>query len=137
LAELEKKEVEQWEAQYDPDESTRLPPHIFKVLNEKVLKEKDEVNKALAKAKDSMPKPVDYRDELLKFRDALMYLEDDGIDAKTKNQYLKVIIDRIEYKRGPTVRITKANAQEYNMDVSKGLKWYTPPYKIKLKLKYN
>ena len=137
LEELEKKEVEQWEAQYDPDESKRLPPHIFKVLNEKVLKEKDEVNKALSKAKDSMPQPIDYRDELMKFRDALNYLEDDDLDAKTKNQYLKTIIDRIEYERGPTVRITKANAQEYGVDTSKGLKWYTPPYKIKLKLRYN
>jgi len=137
LEELEKKEVEQWEAQYDPDESKRLPPHIFKVLNEKVLKEKDEVNKALSKAKDSMPQPIDYKDELLKFRDALKYLEDDELDAKTKNQYLRNIIDRIEYERGPTVRITKANAPIYNVDTSKGTQWYTPPYKIKLKLKYN
>lgn len=137
LDELEKKEVEQWEAQYDPDESKRLPPHIFKVLNEKVLKEKDEVNKALCKAKDSMPVPVDYKDELTKFTDALTKLEDPKVDAKIKNQFLKNIIDRIEYERGETVMITKDNAKEYNVDTSKGLKWYTPPYKIKLKLKYN
>lgn len=136
MEELEKKEVEQWEAQYDPDETKRLPPHIFKVLNEKVLKEKDEVNKALCKAKDSMPKAVDYRDELLKFTDALEYLENPFVDAKVKNQYLKNIIDKIEYERGETVRITKENAKEYGIDTSKGLKWYTPPYKIKLKLKY-
>lgn len=137
LEELEKKEVEQWEAQYDPDESKRLPPHIFKVLNEKVLKEKDEVKKALYKAKDSMPQPVDYKDELRKFTDALKILEDPEVDAKIKNQFLKNIIDKIEYERGETVRITKENAKEYGVDTSKGLKWYTPPYKIKLKLKYN
>lgn len=137
MDELEKKEVEQWEAQYDPDESKRLPPHIFKVLNEKVLKEKDEVNKALSKAKDSIPQPIDYKDELLKFTDALNALEDPEVDAKVKNQYLKNIIDKIEYERGPTVRITKENAKEYNVDTSKGMQWYTPPYKIKLKLKYN
>ena len=85
--------MEQWEAQYDPDESKRLPPHIFKVLNEKVLKEKDEVNKALCKAKDSMPQPIDYRDELMKFTDALNALEDPEVDAKVKNQYLKNIIE--------------------------------------------
>ena len=137
LEELEKKEVEQWEAQYDPDESKRLPPHIFKVLNEKVLKEKDEVKKALGKAKDSMPVPVDYKDELRKFTDALAKLEDPNVDAKVKNQFLKNIIDMIIYERGETVMITKDNAKEYNVDTSKGLKWYTPPYKIKLKLKYN
>lgn len=136
LKELEKKEIEQWEAQYDTDESKRLPAHIFKVLNEKVLKEKDEINKALDKAKDSMPKPVDYRDELKKFRDAIDALEDDNVDAKMKNQYLKNIIDKIVYEREPTVRITKENADKYNVDTSKGLKYYAPPYKIKMKLKY-
>ena len=136
LKELEKKELEQWEAQYDPDESKRLPTHIFQKLNEKVLREKDEINKALLKAKDSMPKPIDYKDEMLKFKDALSYLENPDLDAKIKNQYLKNIIDRIEYERPETVKITKENAKEYGVDTSKGLQWYTPPYKIKLKLKY-
>lgn len=136
LEELEKKEVEQWEAQYDPDESKRLPPHVFKVLNEKVLREKDEVNKALAKAKDSIPKPVDYRDEMMKFTDALDALEKTDVDAKTKNQFLKNIIDRIEYERPETIRITKDNAAKYDVDTSKGMQWYTPPYKISMKLKY-
>lgn len=137
MEELEKKEIEQWEAQYDPDESKRLPPHIFQKLNEKVLREKAEVSKALDKAKDSIPQPIDYKDELLKFTDALTALENPDIPAKVKNQYLKSIIDKIEYKRGETVRITSDNAKEYNVDTSKGLQWYTPPYKIKLKLKYN
>ena len=137
MDELEKKEIEQWEAQYDPDESKRLPPHIFQKLNEKVLREKAEVSKALDKAKDSVPNPIDYKDELLKFTDALRYLEDPEIPAKVKNQYLKSIIDKIEYERGETVRITSENAKEYGVDTSKGLQWFTPPYKIKLKLKYN
>lgn len=137
LEELEKKEIEQWEAQYDPDESKRLPPHIFQKLNEKVLREKDEVNKALDKAKDSIPQPIDYKDELLKFTDALEHLKSPDIPAKVKNQYLRGIIDKIEYERGETVRITKENTKEYGIDTSKGLQWYTPPYKIKLKLKYN
>jgi DNA invertase Pin-like site-specific DNA recombinase len=136
MDELEKKEIEQWEAQYDPDESKRLPPHIFQKLNEKVLREKAEVSKALDKAKNSVPNPVDYKDELLKFTDALNALEDTEVPAKVKNQYLKNIIDKIEYERGETVRITSENAKEYGVDTSKGLQWYTPPYKIKLKLKY-
>lgn len=136
LEELNKKEIEQWEAQYDPDESKRLPHHIFKILNEKLLKEKDEVNKSLCKAKDSMPKPVNYKEEMLKFEDALNALEDPEVDAKVKNQYLKNIIDRIEYERGTTVRVTKENAKEYDIDTSKGMQWYTPPYKINMKLKY-
>lgn len=136
LKELEEKEVLQWEAQYDPDPNMRLPQEVFKRLNEKLLMEKEEIKKSLAKAKGSMPKPIDYREEKKKFEDAIAALEDSEVDAKVKNQFLKNIIDKIEYERGETVRITKANATEYKVDTSKGMQWYTPPYKIKMKLKY-
>ena len=134
LKELEEKEVRQWEAQYDPD--IAMPTEIFKKLNQKLLIEKEEIQKALAKAKGSMPKQVDYKEEMLKFEDALDALEDPEVDAKAKNQYLRNIIDKIEYERGSTVRITKENSKEYGIDTSRGMKWYTPPYEIKMKLKY-
>ena len=134
LKELEEKEVKQWEDQYNPE--VAMPQEIFKKLNQKLLVEKEEVQKALTKAKGSIPKQIDYREELLKFEDALDALEDPEGDAKAQNQYLKNIIDRIEYERSSTVRITKHNAEHYGVDVGKGLKWYTPPYSIKLKLKY-
>lgn len=134
LKELEDKEVKQWEDQYNPE--VAMPQEIFKKLNQKLLIEKEEVQKALAKAKGSMPKQVDYREEMLKFEDALDALEDPDVDAKSKNQFLKNIIEKIEYERGTTVRITKENSKEYGIDTSKGLKWYTPPYEIKMKLKY-
>lgn len=136
LKELENKEIAQWEAQYDPDPDKRLPQEIFKKLNQKLLAEKEEIKKALCKAKDSAPKEIDYKEEKLKFSDALKALEDPEVDAKTKNQYLKNIINRIEYDRPSTVRITKENADKYGVDTSKGLKYYVPPYTIKLKLKY-
>ena len=134
IKELEEKEVKQWEDQYNTE--VAMPQEIFKKLNQKLLVEKEEVQKALSKAKGSMPKQVDYREEMMKFEDALDALEDPEVDAKIKNQYLKNIIDKIEYRRGTTVRITKANSDEYGIDTSKGLKWYTPPYEIKMKLKY-
>ena len=134
LKELEEKEVKQWEDQYDPE--VAMPQEIFKKLNQKLLVEKEEVQKALAKAKGSLPKQVDYKEEMLKFEDALDALEDPDVDAKAKNQFLKNIIDKIEYERSSTVRITKHNAEYYGVSTSKGLKWHTPPYTIKLKLKY-
>ena len=137
LKELEEKELLQWEAQYDPDPNKRLPTHVFARLNEKLLLEKEEVTKSLEKAKDSMPKPIDYKEEMMKFTDALNALLDPDVTAKVKNQFLKNIIDRIEYERPETIRITKENAAEYNIDTTKGMQWYTPPYKIKMKLKYN
>ena len=135
LKALEQKEIEQWDAQYDPDPNKRLPQHIFQKLNEKVLAEKEEINKALAKAKDSAPKHIDYKDELIKTTDALNALLDPNLDAKTKNQHLRNIIDKIVYERDPIVRITKDNASKYTIDTSKGLKYYAPPYKIDIKLK--
>lgn len=136
LKELEKKEELQWEAQYDPDPNMRMPANVFARLNEKLLAEKEEVQKSLAKAKGSMPKPVDYREEMMKFTDALEALKDPNVDAKVKNQFLKNIIDRIEYERPETIRITKENADKYNCDLSKGMQYITPPYKIRMKLKY-
>ena len=135
LEDLEKKEIEQWDAQYDPDPSKRLPQHIFAKLNEKVLKEKEEVNKALAKAKDSMPKHIDYRDELIKTKDALEALEDVELDAKTKNKYLKTIIEKMVYERDPIIMVSKENAEKYGVSTSKGIQYYTPPYKISIELK--
>lgn len=135
FTDLENKEIEQWDAQYDPDPTKRLPQHIFAKLNEKVLKEKEEVNKALEKAKDSAPKHINYREELIKTKDALRILEDPELDAKTKNQYLKTVIDKIVYERDPIIRITKDNAEKHNADLSKGMQYYTPPYKITIELK--
>lgn len=93
LKELEEKEVAQWEAQYDPE--TKMPPHIFKQLNEKLLKEKEEVQQTLDRTLETMPEPVDYKAKILKFTDAVNALKDPDIDAKVKNRYLHDIIDKI------------------------------------------
>jgi DNA invertase Pin-like site-specific DNA recombinase len=135
LKDAEQKEQDQWEAQYDPDPNKRLPQHIFEKLNKKVLAEKEEINRALDKAKDSAPKHIDYKDELIKTTDALKALEDADIDAKITNQYLKSIIERIEYDRPPIVRISKENAEKYGMDTEKGLQYHVAPYTIRVKLK--
>lgn len=135
LKELEEKEVDQWEAQYD--RKNPMPPHIFEKLNKKLLKEKEEVKKALEKAEDSIPQEIDYRDRIVKFTDALKKLDDPKVDAKTKNQYLKDIIDRIDFDRPPNVKITNKNKHEFGYDkLSRKNVFHTPPYKISIKLKY-
>ena len=93
LKDLEAKELAQWEAQTDPNSEDRMPSHIFKQLNEKLLKEKEEINKALCKAYESVPQPIDYQDRLMRFTDALNALEDPDVSADIKNEYLKNIID--------------------------------------------
>ena len=135
LEDLQTTEDLQWEALHHPDLEERMPREIFNRLNAKVLKEKEAVKDALCKAKESTPAPIDYKEKVMKFTDALFALRDPEISAKTKNQYLKDIIERIDYERPPLIRITKQNAHKYNTTTSKGMKFHAEPYKISIKIK--
>ena len=135
LKDLEARELSQWKAQSDPDPANRMPAHIFKQLNEELLHEKEEIKQALCKAYESVPQPVDYQEMVMKFTDALKALRDPNISAGVKNQYLKDIIERIDYDRPPVVRITKENAAKYNTSTSKGMKFHSEPYQIKITIK--
>ena len=137
LEELEEKEIAQWEALHDPNPEKRMPEHVFKKLNEKLLKDKEEIKKALDKAEGSMPRQIDYKDRIIKFTDALKILDNPKYDAKMKNQYLKDIIDRIDFERPPTVKITNENKHEFGYEtLTRKNMFHTPPYKINIKLKY-
>lgn len=133
LKDLEEKEVSQWEAQYDPE--LAMPTHIFKKLNEKLLKEKEEVKLSLSKAKESMPKPVNYKEKINKFTDALNTLKDENISIKIKNQYLRDIIDQITIERPPAIKLTKENKHLYMDEFKNKRMYHTEPYKIRIKLK--
>lgn len=103
--ELEEKELAQWEAQSDPDPAKRMPQHIFQQLNEKLLREKEEVRQALCKAYESMPEPVNYEEKIVQFTEALNALENPGMEAAEKNRLLKACIDRMEYHRDAPQRL--------------------------------
>lgn len=133
LKELEEKEIAQWEDQYDPEKA--MPGHVFKELNKKVLKEKEEVKKALCKAKESIPEPVDYKDKLMRFADALKALNDPSLNPRIKNQYLRDIIDRIEIYRPPAIKITSKNRHLYQEDVKRKCLFHNEPYEIRIKLR--
>lgn len=136
MKDLQAKELSQWEQQSHPDESQRMPPHIFKQLNEKLLKEKEEVQQALCKAYESMPEPVDYEDKLLRFKDALEALKDPEADAVKQNRLLKDCIDRIEYQRERPERLKKgAGEKKGTRFKSSGGKWSNPPIYLDIKLK--
>lgn len=136
LADLEIKEKLQWEAKHHPDPDERMPSHIFKELNSKLLKEKEEINAALCEAKDAIPEPVDYRDLSIKFTDTLQMLKDPTIGASIKNMHLKDIIDKVDYERPANVRITKENAKELGYDKPpKGKMFHTYPFEISISIK--
>lgn len=145
--ELDRKEIAQWEAQAHPDPSKRMPEHVFSILNEKLLKEKEEVRQALCKAYESMPDPVDYQEQLHRFQEALEALHDPERSAKEKNRLLKACIERIIYKRDKAERIKRAipkkrvrvNGKRVYVrdpqDLEAGARWTNPPIELDVKLK--
>lgn len=128
MQELEAKELAQWEAQADPDPTQRMPPEIFKKLNEKLLQEKADVMEAMCQARKSMPDPVDYVEKLHRFQDALSALQNPDMDAQQKNRLLKACIERIIYKREKPERLSGKGAKF-------GGAWTNPPIEIDVKLK--
>lgn len=144
MKDLQAKELAQWEQQSHPDPEQRMPAHIFKMLNEKLLKEKEEVHQALCKAYESMPEPVDYEEKIMTFRDALDALRDPEVDALKKNALLKQCIERIDYSRDKPERIKSQQVTYYDPVTKKtryksplktGGNWTTPPIELDVKLK--
>ena len=148
MQELEAKELAQWEAQANPDPSQRMPAHIFKALNEKLLKEKDEVKEAMCNARKSMPDPVDYKEKLFRFKEALDALLDPNVEAQLKNKLLKDCIERIDYNRAKPERIKNPEKETYRNGrpdgkgrrlkphpLLTGANWTSPPIELDVKLK--
>lgn len=142
--ELEEKELAQWEAQADPDPSKRMPQHIFQQLNEKLLKEKEEIRQALCKAYEAMPEPVDYEEKIKQFTEALNALQNPKVEAAEKNRLLKACIDRIEYHRDAPQRIPSKQVRYYDKEQKKtrhtsplntGGNWTSPEIVLDVKLK--
>lgn len=130
LAELERKEVSQWEKYSEEG----MPKHIFDTLNEKVLREKEEVQQALCNAQASSPEPVNYEERLHRFREALEALQNPDISAARKNALLKTCIDRIVYNRGKAVRVTTQMVGGKGK-LPTGGTWSTPPIELEVKLR--
>ena len=124
LADLNAKELSQWEAQSDPDPEKRMPQHIFQMLNAKLLKEREDIEKALNEAYNTIPTKIDYEQKIVKFQNALDALQDDKKSAAEKNRLLKACIDRIEYHRERPHRVNGVG--------SKG-KWSDEPMDVTVK----
>lgn len=133
MKELQDKELSQWETQSHPDPAQRMPAEIFKRLNEKLLKEKEEVQEVLCKAYESMPEPIDYEERIAHFKEAIETLRDPEADGVLKNEMLKSIIDRIDYYKEKPKRKQPANgAGTFPMTTST---WVSPPIELDVKLK--
>ncbi len=148
IQDLEAKELSQWEQQSHPDPAQRMPPEIFKRLNEKLLKEKDEVKEAMCNARKSMPERIDYQEKLYKFQEALDALQDPDRPAAEKNRLLKDCIERIDYNREAPELIKNPEKKTYKNGredgkgrrlkpnpLKSGATWTKPPIELDVKLK--
>ncbi len=121
--ELDKKEIAQWEAQADPDPAKRMPEHVFRALNEKLLREKQAVQQSLQEARTAMPSPADWQEKLARFTDALNALDTPDLSAAEKNRLLKACIEKIIYRREKLQRQKRA------------ANWASPPVDLSVELK--
>nr|DAF74464.1 MAG TPA: integrase [Caudoviricetes sp.] len=137
--ELDKKEISQWE-KYSEE---KMPKEIFRKLNEKILKEKDDVQQALRKARETMPEPVEYEEKTLYLKNALEALEDPEISAENKNRLLKACIERIDYKREKAERKQSQQIRCYDKEKKRtycksplnvGGNWTDPPIELCIRL---
>ena len=144
LKDLQAKELSQWEAQADPNPENRMPQEIFKQLNAKLLKEKDDVQQALHKAYETMPEPVNYEEKIIHLKDALSALKNPKVNPEEKNIVLKSCIDRINYNRQKPERVKSKKVLYYDKEQKKthhksplnvGASWTNPPIEIEVKLK--
>lgn len=134
LKDLEAKELAQWEAQADPDPAKRMPQEIFIQLNAKLTTEKEELKQAIKKAHAELPKPINYEEKIIKFKDALNTLRDSNADAQTKNTLLKSCIERIIYKKDAPERLKrKPGEKKGTLPIYGG--WTQPPIELEVKLR--
>lgn len=139
--ELDKKEIHQWELLSEK----KMPQEIFDRLNEKVLKEKEEIQQALCKAYESVPEPVDYEKKRERFANALEALDDPDLDAAEKNRLLKDCIARIIYYREKPQRLTRGGEPKRRKTVNgkrvvvstlkTGANWSESPIELDVKLR--
>lgn len=124
ISDLNAKELSLWEAQIDSD--TKMPPHIFQALTDKLVKEREDTEKALQKAREELNTPADYENKRVTLQNTLDALLDKEIPVVEKNRLLKICIGQITYSRGEIIRAT-------GKGVGKG-GHIIPPIDVKVKM---
>lgn len=135
LSILKEKELAQWDAQADPDESVRMPKEIFRQLNGKLQAEIRDTQQALSNAYNTAPKAIDYTERIARFSDALNALKDPNIDAQNKNRLLKACIERIDYQREKPQRERRLPGERKGARLPSGGSWTSPPILLDIKLR--
>ena len=124
LADLNSKEVNLWETQLDTE--NRMPPAVFQTITDKLVKERAELEIAIEKTRAVISTPKTNETHLVTLQTALSALLDPDKSVAEKNHFLKQCIDRIDYKREPSVR---------PLGKGVGRQWLPAPIEATVKLK--
>lgn len=124
LADINGKELSLWESKLDKE--NQMPKNVFDTLKVKLEKEREETEAAIEKARTTVRTRVTYESHIVTLEKALSALTDPSASVAEKNQFLKACIERIEYKRGASVRLK-------GQGVGRG--WVTPPIELDIRLK--
>ena len=120
----ENREIALWEKYTEEG----MPKAIFEKLKEKYEEEKASLETALVEAYQSMPEKIDYESRIATLHQAIDTLMDDSISAEAKNHFLKAIIEKIEYYRPPSVRLTREECAEKGVKTYGG--WYAEDFTL-------
>ncbi len=108
-----------------------MPKEIFDQLNERLKTSRQAVRKALEQARAEMPHSLILSEKkTVLFSDALAALQDDSVPVPLKNEYLKSVIERIDYYRPAAVRKHSGSLEPKTRGG-----WYSLPFELDIKLK--
>ena len=107
LKDIEYRELALWE-KYTVD---NMPKSVFDSLRSKYEAEKTDVEQLLKAAIDEKPQRIDYEERKSTFHAALEALLSDTASADAKNRLLKACIDRIDYAREGSVRVSEEDKE--------------------------
>lgn len=69
----------------------------------------ESIIKQIHELESTIPEKTEYEEKIMYLSDALEMLKDESIDAKTKNEFLKQFVERIEFSR--------ENSEEFMLDI--------------------
>lgn len=84
---------------FDAWENDTITDNEFVQRKEVNTNKIEELKAEIEKLENTIPEKEDYEEKIMSFSDALAALKDKTLEADVKNEYLKRIIERIEYSR--------------------------------------
>lgn len=119
LAKLEKQLEEyrdQEETQYELLETKKYTQEVFDKRNAALRAKMEDCQAAIHKARENLPKNVDYAEKIILLQDAIAALRSDDITPAEQNKAIKAIVEKVIYK-GPEKGTTKKGHTPFTLDI--------------------